>query len=204
MVCKGCPLGRKGIPLHNVLLAVADESRTEHQENDLHESCSSRLTRSWAQNASSETRDGLTPPGLQLIAPAFSRGKCSSKTARWVVAPWLSRALQRIRSLSSRHFRGSVAHGVQVNSVALGNGKVFMRHAPDIFGVLALRDPPVCSTRAAKEPPGYEWATQQLCFCWDSGAGRQVDRQTLSLSLSVLSLNPASSTTPCENQEDHS
>jgi hypothetical protein len=42
-----------------------------------------------------------------------------------------------------------VAHGVQFNSVALGNGKVFMRRAPDIFGVHALRDPPVCSTRRA-------------------------------------------------------
>jgi hypothetical protein len=62
-------------------------------------------------------------------------------------------------ALSSRHFRGSVAHGVQVNSVALGNGKVFMRRAPDIFGVHALRDPPVCSTRRAES----SWDTSGRC-----------------------------------------
>lgn len=85
-----------------------------------------------------------------------------------------------------------MGHGVQVNSVALGNGKVFMRRAPDIFGVPALRDPLVCSTRGAGNKLGYEWAVQQLC--WDLGDGRQ----TLS---SVLSLNFASSTTLCETPD---
>jgi len=172
VVCKGCPLGRKGSPLHNVPLVVAGESRTEHQENDLHESFLASHA-AGAQNASSETRDGSTPPGLQLIVPASSRGKSSSKTARWVVAQWLFARASKGFALSSRHFRGSVAHGAQVKSVALGNGKVFMRRAPDIFGVHALRDPPLCSTRRA-ESSWARWDTsgRRSSFCWDSGTGR--------------------------------
>jgi hypothetical protein len=116
-----------------VPLVVAGESRTEHQENDLHESSSPR-----AQNASSETRDGLTAPGLQLIAPAPVEAKAHQRSRDG----WSHRGFRaRFKgfALSSRHSREGVAHDAQVNSVALGNGKVYIRRVPEIFGVHALR-----------------------------------------------------------------
>jgi len=106
----------------------------------------------------------------------------------------LTRALHKVSLSRPGISRGGVAHGVRVNSVALGDGKVFMRRAPDIFGVracFALRDPRLCSTRAKL----WDWDTSGRCkqaaaaaavvFCWDSGAGRS-GRPCL-LSLCVLS-----------------
>jgi hypothetical protein len=76
-------------------------------------------------------------------------------------------------ALSSRHFRGSVSHGAQVNSVALGNGKVFMRRAPDIFGVHALRVTHR-SVAQGKSESGRDTSGRCSSFCWDSGAGRDL------------------------------
>lgn len=66
-----------------------------------------------------------------------------------------------------------MGQGAQVDSVALGHGKVFMRRVPDFFGVLALPIP--CCTRGMSGLLGYEGTVQLPPVVrlsgWNWGAG---------------------------------
>jgi len=89
-------------------------------------------------------------------------------------------------ALSSRHFRGSVAHGAQVSSVALGNGKLFMRRAPDIFGVHALRVTHRCVAQGRARAAGIRVGGCSSSFCWDSGTGRDLCLAVVDVEFSLV------------------